>query len=79
MFGAFSFEQRLARLVEVYFPAHIKNTLIGASYELLTKVIPEFVNWYNGLKQAAVTFNMNELTRASALKLAELLLVQEAE
>lgn len=53
LFGPRTFQQNLEKLAAIYWPSHIANTVIPASFATLENAIPAFIKWRNYLKLTA--------------------------
>lgn len=73
LFSQTTFQQNLEKLSRVYFPAHIRNSVIPASFAMLQEIIPAFINWRNNLRNETVT------PSDDCIVLAKLLLPERAE
>jgi hypothetical protein len=73
LFGQDTFKQSLEKLAEVYWPSHVANDVIPASFVILKSVIPAFVQWHNNLKYAAATTGQTTANTTGQMTLAQLL------
>lgn len=53
LFGTATFQQNLEKLAAVYWPSHIANSVVPASFATLESAIPAFIKWRNYLKLTA--------------------------
>ncbi len=74
LFGKASFQENLEKLASVYWPVHIKNNIIAASFTKLNEVIPAFIDWHNSLRHANEPTQTGGTYPSARMVLAKLLL-----
>jgi hypothetical protein len=80
LFGPATFKQNLEMLAGVFCPIHVTNNVIPASFTILKRVIPAFIQWRNKLRYPDATSQQTVRVSqggkiAPAATLTELLLV----